>query len=334
MKKFIKKFSIFIGIIISIILVSGLILIQSINDPHKCLNISDIFLKNENLSIAKYFTEKGLKNNTIDNLIKIHGKKSKKRLRYQQNLEYGNLYSQYAWIHFANNEFDDAKTYIQKALIYKDSVNHVEPLDWIRYGLIFYEIGEKETGWGYIKNALIEDTNIEHKDSLINNSIMKIVEEKKDNLISVNLFLEKIRYDNADTIPNVKLIIKDTIETYLIDYINNYLVVVFFNPNCGSCRQELTNLNNILSQTDFNPNILFILNQPKTLEQAKNLFKDYNFKNPNIAILNNTNAYDLIWAEPTTWIINQEGKIIYKHIGFQKGDENKYLTEIKNINGS
>jgi thiol-disulfide isomerase/thioredoxin len=334
MKKLIKKFSIIFGIIIGIILISGLVLIQSINDPHKCLNISDKFLKNEKITIAKYFTEKGLKNNTVANLIKVHGKKSEKRLRYQQNLEYGNLYSQYAWIHFITNEFDDAKTNIQKALIYKDSVNYIEPLDWIRYGLIFYEIGEKETGWEYIKNALIEDTNIEHKDSLINKSIFKIIEEKKDDLISVNMFLEKIRYDYADTIPNINLIIKDTIETNLIDCIDEYLVVIFFNPNCGSCRQELSSFDNLLKQIDFNPNILFILNQPETLTQAKDLFKDYKFKNPNIAILKNTNAYDLIWAEPTTWIINQKGKIIYKHIGFQSGDENKYLTEIKKINGS
>ena len=334
MKKLIKKFSLIIVIIIGIILISGLILIQSINDPHKYLNISDKFLKNEKLSTAKYFTKKGLKNNTVDNLIKVHGKKSEKRLRHQQNLEYGNLYSQYAWIHYANNEFDDAKTYIQKALIYKDSINQVEPLDWIRYGLIFYEIGEKEIGWEYIKNALIEDTNIEKKDSLINKSIIQIVEEKKGDSISVNMFLEKIRYDYADTIPNINLIIRDTIETNLIDCIDKYLVVIFFNPNCGSCRQELSSLDNLFRQIDFDPNIFFILNQPKTLEQAKGLFKDYKFKNPKIAILKNMNAYDIIWAEPTTWIINQEGKTIYKHIGFQQGDENKYLTEINNINGS
>ena len=77
--------------------------------------------------------------------------------------------------------------------------------------------------------------------------------------------------------------------------------------------------------------MIFILNQPQRIEQAYQLLKDLNYKNPILAVLYQMNAYEIIKAEPTTWIISKQGKIIYKHVGYQRGDENIYLSEIEKL---
>lgn len=44
-------------------------------------------------------------------------------------------------------------------------------------------------------------------------------------------------------------------------------------------------------------------------------------------------AYGLfgVCSYPTTYLINEEGKIMYAHVGFDEGDEEKYEREILNL---
>jgi thiol-disulfide isomerase/thioredoxin len=157
------------------------------------------------------------------------------------------------------------------------------------------------------------------------------VNEQIDNKADVDDYLAKIRYENAEMVPNLSIIISDTIKISVHDFIGHNFMVVFFNPGCGSCRQELKNINQLFQQDDAQLKHIFILNQPQTIKQAYQLLSRYDYKNPTLAILSNLNAYDLIQSEPTTWIINKQGKIIYKHVGYQKGDEETYLNEIIEI---
>jgi len=39
----------------------------------------------------------------------------------------------------------------------------------------------------------------------------------------------------------------------------------------------------------------------------------------------------LIAVEPTIWIVEQNGKIIYKHIGYRQGDEILYEKEVEKL---
>jgi len=129
--------------------------------------------------------------------------------------------------------------------------------------------------------------------------------------------------------PNLSIIISDTVKTSLHDFIGEIFIVTFFSPTCGSCRQELTNINKLFKNVS--TRMIFILNQPRRIEQAYQLLKDLNYKNPTLAVLNQMNAYEIIKAEPTTWIISKQGKVIYKHVGYQQGDENLYLSEIEKL---
>jgi tetratricopeptide (TPR) repeat protein len=329
LKKLIKNFGILIGSIIGITLIIGLIFIQTIRNPHIYLNIADSFIKTEKLGFAEFFTKKGIKINTIKNLLKVHNNLTMSGLEQQLNMEYGHLYSQYSWIKYKKRDLNEAENYIQKAIQYKKLSFQLSPIDWIRFGIINYEIGNKQVGWDNILKALLEDTNIENTDPAIIIAINHIVKEQIDSNISFDKYLEKIRYENAQMVPDLSIIISDTVKTSLHNFIGEIFVVTFFSPTCGSCRQELTNINKLFK--NLSTRLIFILNQPQRTEQAYQLLKDLNYKNPTLAVLNQMNAYEIIKAEPTTWIISKQGKVIYKHVGYQRGDENIYLYEIEKL---
>ena len=207
----IKKFCILIGSIIGITLIIGLIFIQIIHNPHIYLNIADSFIKTEKLDLAELLTKKGIKINSIKNLQKVYSNLTMTGLEQQLNMEYGHLYSQYSWIKYKKGDINEAEYYIQKAIEYKKLSFQLSPVDWIRFGIIYYKIGNKQIGWDNILKALLEDSNIENTDPAIIVAINQIVKEQIDSNISLDKYLEKIRYENAEMTPNLSIIISDTI---------------------------------------------------------------------------------------------------------------------------
>lgn len=331
MKKIKKIFGILIGSIIGIILITGFILFQAIPNPHIYLNISDNFIKAEKLCLAELFTKKGIKKNTVQNLKRVYGNLSMKGLDDQLNMEYGYLYSQYSWIKYKKKELDEAEKYISKALEYKKLAFQLSPADVIRFGIINYEMGNKQVGWDNILKALLEDATIENSDKDINVVVNQIVKEQAKLKISLAEYLEKIRYENAELLPDLPVIIGDTVKTTLHGFIGEVVMIMFFSPTCGSCRQELEGIRKQIKPDDKGVKYIFILNQPQKLRQAYQLLGYFNFQNPTLVMLNNINAYDIIKAEPTTWMVNKQGKIVYRHVGYHQGDEVIYLNEIEKL---
>lgn len=293
------------------------------------MNISDKFLEQNKLLLAELFTEKGMRINTPDNLQKVHGDKAPGQLDFQMNLENGYLFSQYAWIKYRKKELEEAGYYIREAMRYKEMSAKPDPVDIIRAGIISYRTGNRETGWSSILEALVEDSGIENKDPAIRSALEEIIKDRTTMQTDVNDYLEVLRYENAETLPDIDLCFQDSITGNMHDFIGRDLIVIFFNPACGSCQQELSAVADLLlRQPGCRNDFIFILNQPEKYEQARSLLDDYQFKDPIMATLKDRNAYDLIMAEPCTWIINEEGKILYKHVGYRQGDETIYLDEI------
>ena len=97
--------------------------------------------------------------------------------------------------------------------------------------------------------------------------------------ISLDEYLEKIRYENAEILPDLPVIISDTIKTTLHDFIGEIMIIMFFSPGCGSCKQELRGINQLIKSDDKGIRYIFILNKPQKLRQAYQLFRYYNYKN-------------------------------------------------------
>jgi hypothetical protein len=66
---------------------------------------------------------------------------------------------------------------------------------------------------------------------------------------------------------------------------------------------------------------VFILNQPNLKQEAIALFEKSSIDKPVIAVLENGSVWDLISSEPSIWITDKAGKIVFKHSGYKEGDE-------------
>jgi hypothetical protein len=94
----------------------------------------------------------------------------------------------------------------------------------------------------------------------------------------VNDYLEVLRYENAETLPDADLCFQDSITGNMHDFIGRDLIVILFNPACGSCRQELSAVADLfLRQPGCRNDFIFILNQPERYEQARSLLDGYEF---------------------------------------------------------
>ena len=126
-------------------------------NPHIYYNISIELLSHDVLlDLTERVVLKGIEVNTYENLTKIHPNRSS--IGHQQKLEFGRLYSQYAWVLWKKGQRGRAHTTILKAMSYKASPN---PEDCLRWGIIEYGAGRKESGWNRIIDALMKDTIVE-----------------------------------------------------------------------------------------------------------------------------------------------------------------------------
>jgi peroxiredoxin len=325
--------NILISLLILFLLIPLLLIIafHSISDPHIYYNLAEKALDNDKVRISECLIIKGLKKADHAYFIKNHPEIEKSELEHRINLENGYLYSQYAWLRFKQNKYNEAYSLIKIAYDHKIKASAEEPKDLIRYGLIEYSIGNKIDGWNKIQRALIEDSDIENSDLLITKLLGLILFEKfkSDNYSSI---IRELRIDNSEPLQDLIFQI-DTNKIFTEDLKGNVVLLYFFSPACGSCRQELQAMTDYFNSQNNrnNLNIIFILNQPRLLNQAKTMFKSFGIDNPQISTLANINPYSLIKIEPTIWIIDKQGRIRYKHVGYRSGGELTIFKEIETL---
>jgi hypothetical protein len=63
------------------------------------------------------------------------------------------------------------------------------------------------------------------------------------------------------------------------------------------------------------------------------LFKKSSIDKPVIAVVRNGLAWDFILAEPAIWIKDKEGRLVFKHSGYKRGDEMIYERKLKKLTG-
>ena len=111
------------------------------------------------------------------------------------------------------------------------------------------------------------------------------------------------------------------------------LLLNFFSPACGSCRQEIGKLTAL--HEAFSPRrdlaFIFVLNRPDLRQEALALLEGSGLHNPSVVVLERGSPYDLIPAEPCVWIADQSGKIVAKYVGYRTGDELMYLEDLAKL---
>jgi thiol-disulfide isomerase/thioredoxin len=136
--------------------------------------------------------------------------------------------------------------------------------------------------------------------------------------ITKNNLLATAKSDmGIDAAPDFTLYTLDGKEVKLSDYLGKVVILDFWATWCAPCRKGIPDLISI--QNKYKDDLVVIgisLDQPATQDQLIPFIKNYGINYP--IVLGNIEvsaAYGNIQAIPTSFIIDQEGNIINKHIG-------------------
>jgi thiol-disulfide isomerase/thioredoxin len=282
------------------------------------------------LGLAAEVAKKGIEVNTVENLHKTHQDMSKLEILHQQKLEFGRLYSQYAWILYKKNQLENAFDNIKKAMSY---ISSPTPDDYLRLGIIEYGKGKKQQGWDHITKALVTDTIVEVEDPGYRKAIDKVIKDKFGEEQDPAAFIAEYRRQNTEMIPNLILVTLENTKIKTHQYDGQVIFVNFFSPRCGSCKQEIASLKNLHERfSKINDVVfIFILNWPNLKQEAIDLFEKSGINKPVIAVLEKGTAWDLIPGEPSIWITDKAGKIAFRHTGYKQGDELIYQRKLSRL---
>ena len=284
----------------------------------------------ELLDLSEQLVQKCIQENTINNLKRLGADNANEQ---KQNIDFVYYYSQYAWILWKKERYSDALVNIKKAIEYQIKTGlETKAQELIRFGIIEYYNGHKE-GWSKIQKALIAESDIEEQDDDYKKAMERIIAIELGHEINFEQYIETYRKENRETVPELTLISFDNNEIHLNNQLRKILFINFFSPNCGSCRYELPKIKKIYDQYSHRQDImfLFILDKPKMKNESIKLLEKFEYKNTKIFTIKDGSAWDYIEGEPTTWIIDRDGKFSYKHLGYKSGIEKIYKQELDKL---
>ena len=196
--------------------------------------------------------------------------------------------------------------------------------------------GDRGKGREKILAALLMDTSIENRNEPyrkgIAESLRDFIEQGMDPLD----FVAEYRDAHCEGLQPLEMTNLDgQVISLPGDVSGKVLLLMFFSPICGSSKEALSSLNGIVRRLADIPEaeIIFVLNRPEMKAEALALFRESGIHGQIIATLNGVSAYSLLSEEPTVWIADKNGRIVYRHPGYSRGDENLYLSEVLELAG-
>jgi thiol-disulfide isomerase/thioredoxin len=136
--------------------------------------------------------------------------------------------------------------------------------------------------------------------------------------ITKNYLLATAKSDmRNNTAPDFILYTLDGEKVRLSDYLGKIVILDFWATWCAPCRRGIPDLISI--QNEYKDDLVVIgisLDQPATQDELAPFIESYGINYP--VVLGNIEvsvAYGNIQAIPTSFIIDQEGNIVNKHIG-------------------
>jgi len=276
----------------------------------------------ELLDLAETVIMKSIRENTVENLARLHPQMGNAR---HQKVEFGRLYSLYAWILWKRDRPQEALSMMEQAMVYIEETGGSTAEDRLRLGILEYGNGRKK-GWEHVGRGLLMDSLVERRDPGYGTAIAQIVRDMHGEQEDPDEFVPEYRHRHADKVPDTGFIALNGERVRLDRLGNKVLLVNFFSPLCGSCRQEIPSLKGMYDALRSEPDLafLFILNQPNLKQDALSMFGEAGISDPTILTVENGSAYDLISTEPTVWVVERSGKIVAKYTGYRTGDEVVY----------
>ena len=284
----------------------------------------------ELLDLSERLVQKCIQGNSLENLRRLGIDNANEQ---KQNIDFVYYYSQYAWILWKKGKYSEADVNIKMAIVYQYKTGlETQAQELLRLGIIEY-YNNNEDGWQKIQKALLAESDIENQDDDYKKALEKIIPSEVGYAIDLEQYIEAYRKENRQALPELTLVSFDNDEINLNEQHAKILFINFFSPNCGSCRHELPKIKKIYDQYSSIEDVmfLFILDKPKMKNESVKLLNKFGYKNVPIFTVKSRSAWDYIKGEPTTWIVDRDGKFAYKHLGYKNGIEETYKQELDKL---
>ena len=143
----------------------------------------------------------------------------------------------------------------------------------------------------------------------------------------------------AQTIPSVDLKTLDGTTVNIQEFSNNGKITVlsFWATWCAPCKRELDIISKVYDswQKDYNAELIAIsIDEERVLPRVKSMVKSKDWKYTVLSDMNQELMSGLEFQSvPMTFLVNQDGKVVYTHAGFAAGDEKELEEKIKELAG-
>ena len=299
-------------------------------NPHIGGNIAEEILNQHPLlDLADQVVAKSIEENTVERLAALNPDMGNgTRLRR----EFGRLYGLRARILWKRDRLSEAADAIEKAMGYAGEAE-AGPEDRLLLGLIQYESRMEEVGWHSITQALLMDTQVENRQPEYQAAMAQIVRKRYGAQADPAAVVADYRDAHLGTVPDLSFVALDGSRVVLSQLKGKAVLLNFFSPACGTCRQEIGDLRGLHEAFSSEPGLafLFVLNRPDLRQEADALLQRIGLRNPTVLVLERGSVYDLIPAEPCMWIADRSGKIVAKHVGYRTGDGVLYRKELAEV---
>jgi len=135
----------------------------------------------------------------------------------------------------------------------------------------------------------------------------------------------------GDPAPDFSLTGLDGAKHQLTDYKGRVTFVNFWATWCGPCQVELPTLEKFVAQQGDKGAMVLAVNAGETTDQINTYFKQNDISGLNVLLDSNIEVYTAygINALPTTFIVDKEGVIRYRHFGMLREEDIKgYMDKL------
>lgn len=144
-------------------------------------------------------------------------------------------------------------------------------------------------------------------------------------LLPTLLFSQDLSYLKLQDVSGNEFVFKNNLE-------NDATLVLFWATWCLPCKKEFPAVQSVIEKYEKKNIKIIAISQdsPRSMAKVKSFVKSHKYDftyllDPNGEISSKL----LVNSVPYTMLLNKEGKVIYSHSGYRKGDENELEKELQ-----
>lgn len=135
---------------------------------------------------------------------------------------------------------------------------------------------------------------------------------------------------SAETFKSFKLKTIDGTERSLADFTNRATLVVFFHPTCQYCMAALPKIEKITgTYKDRGLSVVWINVLPEENRLLKEWQAEHRLSAPVLAATSSVQRNYRLTMTPTHYLLDSRATVLWKHAGYQEGDEATIEDEVK-----